>query len=380
MRRFRIGMAAATAGIAAFSFCAQGSAFRTTSVGASVTHATVPAQVAAKKPTRLQKIVRGLVAAHAPGALAFVRTPTGARSAAAGFAQLQPRVPMRAVDRYRIASVTKTFVATIVLQLAGEERLGVDDPVERWLPGVVPNGGAITLRQLLSHTSGLFNYTEGLENALLANPGRAWSPRDLLELAFSHAPLFAPGANWSYSNTNYVLLGLVIEAVTGKKVDQELRERLFEPLALRSTSFPSGISIEEPFAHGYVGLPGGTLFDVTSILSPSWSYAAGQIVSTAADVTTFFSALLKGRLLPAPLLTQMKTGSAVSGVYGLGLQIISTPCGRAFGHDGNFFAWRNVVWSTANGRRVAVVMVNIDTTHVPWSRLEAAAKSALCYG
>jgi D-alanyl-D-alanine carboxypeptidase len=380
MRTFRIRMAAAVAGSAALAICAHAPS---PAAGRAVfANATSPTSVAAKKPTRLQKIVRGLVAAHAPGALAFVRTPTRVRSAAAGAARLQPRVPMRAVDRYRIASVTKTFVATIVLQLAGEGKLGVDDSVERWLPGVVPNGAAITLRHLLSHTSGLFNYTDdqGLENAILADPGREWSPRELLAVAFTHEPLFAPGANWSYSNTNYVLLGLVIEAVTGKKVDQELRERLFEPLALRSTSFPTGLSVEEPFAHGYFGLPGGALIDLTSVLSPSWSYAAGQIVSTAADVTTFFAALLKGRLLPAPLLTQMKTGSAVSAVYGLGLRTISTPCGRAFGHDGDFFAWHNVVWSTAKGRRVAVVMVNIDTAHVPWSRVEAAGISALCYG
>jgi D-alanyl-D-alanine carboxypeptidase len=110
---------------------------------------------------------------------------------------------MRAVDRYRIASVSKTFVATVVLQLAAEGRLQLADPVERWLPGSVPNGTAITIRQLLNHTSGLFDYTndEAAVEAEIANPSRVWTPRDLLSVAFSHPPLFAPGADWSYSNT-----------------------------------------------------------------------------------------------------------------------------------------------------------------------------------
>jgi len=392
MRRSRTGLAAAVAGIAALAFCVHGSAsggastepwnaLRTSSFGAAVTQGTTPTPAAAKKPTRLQRIVRGLVAARAPGALAFMRMPKAVRSAAAGFASLQPRVQMRAADRYRVASVTKTFVATVVLQLAGEGKLSLDDPVERWLPGTVPNGGAITLRELLNHTSGLFDYTNNPDavSAALANPGREWAPRELLAYAFARPPLFAPGANWSYSNTNYVLLGLVIEAVTGKKVEQVLRDRLFEPLRLRSTSFPSGTAVEEPFAHGYLN-QAGTLVDLAPILNPSWAWAAGQIVSTAADLTKFFSALLNGRLLSPALLAQMKSGSVVGGTYGLGLRITFTRCGRAFGHDGDFIGWRNVVWSSANGRRVAVVMVNVDARRLSWARLAAAATSAFCSG
>jgi CubicO group peptidase (beta-lactamase class C family) len=203
----------------------------------------------AAAPTRkadLHKLARGLVAAGAPGAVVFVRTPSGVRSATSGFASLQPRIRMQAGDRYRIASVTKPFVATVVLQLVSEGRLSLEDSVERRLPGLVPNGAAITVRELLNHTSGLFNYTddEVWLNAILLDPGRHWSPRELVRVAVSHPPYFAPGTNWAYSNTNYVLLGLIIEAVTGRKLDQELSERLFGPLALRSTSFPTAIAIE----------------------------------------------------------------------------------------------------------------------------------------
>jgi D-alanyl-D-alanine carboxypeptidase len=338
--------------------------------------------------TRLHRIVRGLVAAGAPGALAVVRTPTGIRRAAAGFAQLQPRVRMHATDRFRIASVTKMFVATVLLQLEAEGRLDIDHPVERWLPGLVPNGSAITLRELLNHTSGLSDFTddEAFTNALIADPERQWSPRDLLSVAFSHPAPFPPGAGWSYSNTNYVLLGLVIEAATGATLEQELQARIFSPLALGSTSFPAGTAIEGQFAHGYLGphpglpIPRGTLLDISSILNPSYAWAAGNMVSSAPDVASFLAALLQGRLLPAAQLAEMKTGSAANGDYGLGLKMTYTACGRAIGHEGDFPGYRNAVWATPNGRRVAVAMVNIDTTRVSWSRLETAAQTALCAG
>jgi D-alanyl-D-alanine carboxypeptidase len=341
---------------------------------------TVPA-AAAKKPTRVQKIARSLVREGAPGAIVFVRTPKGVHSAVAGVAQLQPRVPMRVADHYRIASLTKTFVAAVVLQLAAEGKLGLDDSIERWLPGVVPNGVQITLRQLLSHTSGLFNYTDDLtwQNAELANPGQVWSPSDLLAVAFSHDAVFRPGTNYAYSNTGYVLLGLVIEKITGAPIGDVLRTRIFEPLGLHQTSFPTGIEMPEPLVHGYVGFLGPTLVDITALMHPSWGYAAGQIVSTAADVTTFFSALMKGRVVPAPLLKQMKTGSDSSATYGLGLMLRFVPCGRAFGHNGDFVGWRNVVLANASGNRVAVVILNVDT-RVSFATLVSVSETALCSG
>jgi D-alanyl-D-alanine carboxypeptidase len=342
---------------------------------------TAPA-AAAKKPTPVQKIARGLVTAHAPGAIVFVRTPKGVHSAVAGVAQMQPRVPMRVGDRFRIASVTKTFVATVVLQLASEGKLGLDDSIEHWLPGVVPNGAPITLRHLLNHTSGLFNYVDDTawQTTEIANPGRAWLPTELLPYSFSHGLLFTPGTNYAYSNTGYVLLGLVIEKVTGEPLGQVLRERIIDRLGLHATTFPTDAAVPEPFVHGYASIAGSPLLDITSLLHPSFLYAAGQIISSAADLTTFFGALLKGRLLPASFLTQMKTGSSASGAYGLGMGLSFSPCGRVFGHEGDFVGWRTEVWSNAKGTRIAVALVNIDTTHVSWEALENASFRALCTG
>src|SRR5438034_10486656 len=166
------------------------------------------APAATPKRPNLGALARTLVKSGAPGAIVYVRTPTGARAGVAGFADRAARVSMRAADRYRIASITKAFVSVVVLQLEAEGKVDVDDPVERYLPGVVPNGSAITLRELMNHTSGLFNYTDdtAFVNDPITNFALTWAPSGLLAIAFAHPPNFAPGTNWSYSNTNYIVL------------------------------------------------------------------------------------------------------------------------------------------------------------------------------
>lgn len=342
------------------------------------------ASAPAAKPKRanLGQLARTLVKSGAPGALVYVRTPTAARAGVAGWADRDAHVSMRGADRYRIASVTKAFVSVVILQLEAEGTLDIDDSVEKYVPGLVPNGGAITLRELMNHTSGLFDYTEDQSffNAALSNPSRSWTPRELLAYAFAHPANFAPGTNYRYSNTNYILLGLVSEVVTGKPLGQSLQERIFTRLGLSSTSFPLTIELTPDFVHGYVRLVPGPLTDATPVLNPSWAWAAGGIVSNARDVTTFYRGLLTGKLLPAVQLDEMETPSQNAGTYGLGIDSAFTTCGRAVGHPGDFTAWRNLVLSTANGRRQAVVMVNVDETYVSWARIEAFAERALCRG
>ena len=351
-------------------------------VAAALAALTLVAPASAAKPISLAKLARSLVKDGSPCAIVYVRTPTAARAGTAGFADRAAHISMRAADRYRIASLTKAFVSVVVLQLEAEGKLDIDDPVERWLPGLVPNGGAITLRELLNHTSGLFDYTEdeGFGDALLAAPGYTWTPRELLAYAFAHPAWAAPGAQFHYSNTNYILLGLVAEAVGGKPLAQQLQERIFMPLELTSTSLPITIDVDAAFVHGYLTLEGSPLIDVTALLSPSYAWAAGGIVSNARDITTFYRALLGGRLLPAAQLTEMKTPVPATHTYGLGIDTTFTNCGRAFGHRGDFAAWRNEVLATPNGRREAVVMVNVDQQHVDWNTVDAAVQAAFCRG
>jgi D-alanyl-D-alanine carboxypeptidase len=350
--------------------------------------ARTPEHVAARTP--LRQIATQLVRDGAPGAVVVVRTPTGTRRAARGLGQRDPRVAMRAADRFRVGSVTKTFVATVVLQLVAEGKLGLDDPVDRRLPGLLPGGGSITIRELLNHTSGLFDYTEdeAWAGQAIAQPDRRWSPRELVAVAAGHALLFAPGTSWRYSNTNYVVLGLVVEAVTGSTLGNELRRRIFEPLDLTATSFPTETAIDGAHAHGYVGsgtlpwLP--NLIDATTLVSPTFSWAAGALVSNADDVTRFYAALLGGRLVRADLLAAMRSASpATLGTpwnYGLGLMQFQTACGLAVGHLGDTPGYRTAVYAKADGRRVAVAMVNIDATRVSWDEIRSAAASALCRG
>jgi len=339
----------------------------------------------------LAHVATSLVGAGAPGAVVVARTPGGVRRAVAGVARIRPRLGLRATDRYRVASVTKPFVAAVVLQLEAQGTLRLDDRVERWVHGLLPNGRAITLRMLLGHTSGLFDYDDdtGWVRARIADPSRTWSPRQLVAIAARHRPVFAPGTDWSYSNTNYVVLGLVIEAATGNTLGRELEARLFGPLELRATSYPAGTRMPAHAAHGYLGaapglrIPPGRLVDVTTRVSPS-AWGAGQIVSTADDLTRFFAALLGGRVLPADQLREMKTeveGTgpvAFTAPYGLGLDIRHMPCGTAYGHEGDMPGYRNAAWASSDGRRAAAVMVNVGSARVTWDAIRRAASAAFC--
>lgn len=332
----------------------------------------------------LQHVARQLVRDGAPGAIVVVRSASGVRRAEAGLARRRPRMAMAATDRFRVASITKTFVATVVLQLVAEGKLGLDDSVERWLPGLVPNGRAITIRELLDHTSGLYDYFDDSDfgRAVVAHPGRVWRPRQLVAIATSHPRLFPPGGGWSYSNTNYIVLGLAVEAATKGTVRRQLRRRLFRPLGLGATSFPSGPHIDGPHADGYVGfatVPSFRSLVDTSIVSPSLGWAAGGVVSSGDDVTSFYAALLGGRLLPPSLLAAMK--KPVPGYhYGLGLLQVDTRCGPAYGHEGDALGYRTVVYARPDGSRVALVMINVDRTIVAPSELEAKAEVAFCRG
>lgn len=353
---------------------------------------------AAPAPPGLQGIAQQLVRAGAPGAIVVVRTPTSVRRAAVGLARIQPPLPIRVTDRYRVASVTKTFVATVVLQLAAEGKPRLSDSVQRWLPGLVPQGQRITVRELLDHTSGLFDYEadKGYFKARVARPGRVWSPRQLIGIAVAHKPLFPPGRDWSYSSTNYVLLGLVVEAVTGRSLDSRLGDRIFRPLALRSTSYPRMTALRGRVVHGYLGshpglpIPAGRLLDTTSLVAPN-GWGAGQIVSDADDLARFYAALLGGRLLPRAQLSAMKTtvrgvhtGLGVpvvfSAPYGLGLEIDRLGCGVAYGHSGDIAGYRNIVWANADGSRVAALMVNVDAPRLSWKTIRAFAARVFCSG
>jgi D-alanyl-D-alanine carboxypeptidase len=337
--------------------------------------APVPAGAGTAHRPDLHAALEGLVAKGVPGAALLVRDGDRTTRLAAGVADLVTGRPMRPDLRFRAGSVTKTFVATVVLQLEAEGLLSLDDSVEHWLPGLVPHGGRISIRQLLSHTSGLFDYLEDprvFEPYLAGQLDYRWRPRQLVRLGTSHPPLFPPGAGWSYSNTGYILLGLIVEAATGHDVGAELERRIIRPLHLGSTSFETGAALRGAHAQGYTAALGAGLTDIT-FLSQSFTWTAGALASTVDDLGVFLGALLGGRLLPPTQLAEMEDtvplGLPGEG-YGLGLwrtaRFILPPVGelscgeRVWGHDGDTAGYRSFAFASRDGHDQVVLLLDAD--------------------
>jgi D-alanyl-D-alanine carboxypeptidase len=334
--------------------------------------------LAATDPTeptaKLQRVLDQVVAAGAPGAIVLVRDGDRTIRLSSGNGSLAPKTPMRVADRSRIGGVTKSFTATVVLQLVGEKKLALSDTVERWLPGVISNGNAISIRQLLNHTSGIYSLEKDprvLAPYYKGDLTQIFDARKGVKIAAEHGPLFAPGSKLSYSNTNYFLLGMIVKAATGNSIGAELGSRIFEPLGLRHTTYPTSSRIPGSYTHGY--LAGKKPVDVTPF-SPTLFGPAGAIVSNADDVARFYRALLRGRLLGPDLLKSMQTIDSVAtggvldagirgGGWGLGLLRENFPCGTAWGHDAENPGYMTAAWNSKDGNRQVVVVVNSSFSH-----------------
>jgi D-alanyl-D-alanine carboxypeptidase len=234
--------------------------------------------------------------------------------------------------------VTKTFTATIILQLAAEGKLRLDDTLSRYLPGVVPGGQHITIRELLGHRSGLANYTDYPEWLAQADRATSTRPIDVLRFAVSQPPTLRPDSGYQYSNTDYIALGLIIERITRQSFAQQLEQRVIVPLGLRNTQLATTRTPVDLRDQG---------------VNPNLPWAAGGIVSNAPDLARFFSALLSGHILARRSLAQMEQ----TGTPGDGLGILSTrlPCGLVWGHGGGILDYGTLVDASQDGSRVAVI-------------------------
>lgn len=314
--------------------------------------ALAPGASSAPSASPADELVPQLVArGGAPGAALLAQAEDGSRYAQAGQG-------MARTDHFRAGSITKTFVATVVLQLAEEGRLSLSDTVEEHLPGLVRGAGndgrALTLRSLLAHTSGLYDFTVQTRGTVPVTPFQA------LRIALTHPP--AAKGRFAYSNTNYVLLGLVVERVTGRSYAAEAERRILAPLGLTGTSFP-GSESSLPSPHGRAYSSGGA--DVTE-LDPRVAGAAGELVTTLADLNRFYGALLGGELLSPRMLREMLDTRAARGSYGLGLYPEKLPCGTTvWGHNGRILGSYVRTAATADGRRVLTFRLNTDTMDDP---------------
>jgi D-alanyl-D-alanine carboxypeptidase len=297
-----------------------------TSVSPTTTTATSAAKPTALKtidPQAFQAVVETAAERlKVPGAMVLVRTPHGDFSAAYGTTELGAQTPPTPDTHFRIASNTKTMTAALIVLLAQDGKLKFSDPVSNYVPDV-PNGENITVAQLLKMRSGLYGYTAdpALAAVMDADPGKVWTPQEILAIAFRHPPQFAPDASYEYSNTNYALLGLIAEKVGGRPLAQQFADRLFGPVGLTQTSLPAAddTSIPAPYSHGY--MYGGSFYALADDPYPadmqaaaqagtmqpidytnqnsSYATAAGGAISTADDLATWMKALVSGKVFNA---------------------------------------------------------------------------------
>jgi D-alanyl-D-alanine carboxypeptidase len=310
---------------------------------------TTPTTLALERPG-LKRMLCTLAHEQHVGAVALAQSDQGVWRGACGFRE--GKRPAEPDDRFGIASTTKTFVATVVLQLVGEGRLSLEDKVEHWLPGRIRGGREIAVRQLLNHTSGL---SPGFPSAL---PPRSAQP-----------PLLSrPGTTYEYSNTNYVALGLVVEKVTGHQLAQVVRDRLLRPLNLTDTSY--GTAAPPARTDPPPAWLGGSVESMGRVSGD------GGIVSSAADLARFFRALVGGDLLGKHLLSEMMRSVDTGTEFraGLGLFRIELPCGLAWGHGGDSSTYSNQVLAAPDASHVVVVAQN----EPDWAGPRATAEEMYC--
>jgi D-alanyl-D-alanine carboxypeptidase len=318
---------------------------------------------------KMQTIVdEEMAAASVQGMVVGVWIPgQGTWVSATGMGDTASSTPMNVDDKVRIASITKTFTATVVLQLIEEGELTLDALLSTYVPDV-PRAAEITIRHLLQHTSGLFTYTrdETFNAALFATPTKSWTPRELLDFAIAHPADNAPGEAYSYSNTNYVLLGMIVEQITGNKVEDEVQARIFDMLGMTSSSFPKTgeTAMASPYSHGYWPLQEGGYQDF-AVLEPSTHWTSGAIVSNVTDMKAWVEALVTGSLLSADIqaarLTWLDTGEDHT-QYGYGI----LKYGDFIGHDGTLPGYDTAMYYLPSHRATFVVAANTcGAVHAP---------------
>ncbi|MFI7423726.1 serine hydrolase domain-containing protein [Nonomuraea sp. NPDC049684] len=365
---------------------------------AAVTVSASPA--AADDHAGLQRVLDQAVADGMPGAMADVRDGRRSWFGTAGVADTETGRKRSRQDYFRAGSTTKTFVAVVVLKLAAEGRLSLDDTVDKWLPGVVKgnghDGSKITIRQLLNQTSGIFPYTSDADlatkqwsTAFLKVRFNSYRPEDLVKTAMGNPPSFEPGKGWGYSNTNFILAGMIIEKVTGRSYADEINRRIIRPLGLRKTYLPGEVTkLRKPHARHYVKFLVGedttTPYDLTD-MNPSWAGAAGSIVSTMSDLHTFYRAVLSGRVLPPAQQKEMFTTVSTKGVhwidntaYGLGVFSQKLSCGATvWGNGGRIHGSWTYAMGTRDGKHMVVTNINGDWDN-PISILTKEMEAEMC--
>jgi D-alanyl-D-alanine carboxypeptidase len=307
-----------------------------------------------------------------PGVIAIVQRGSHREVHSFGVRNLRGDLPMRAKDHMRIASAAKAFSGAVALSLVSKGVLSLNDTIGELLPDLPEAWHAVRLRQLLNHSSGIpdFSLDEGFRDALIASPQNAPPPEELLSFVYDEDLLFNPGLRYHYSNSDNIVVGLMIEAATNRSYESQLQKRVFGPLGLTETTLPVGANLTKPFIHGY-DLSESPPEDVSEIIAAGWSWASGGIVSTPGDLNRFIRGYVGGRLFGSE--TRSKQRQVIEGggseppgpgknAAGLALFRYRTRCGTVWGHTGNTPGYTQFAAASADGRRSVTVSVNAQFT------------------
>ncbi|MEU3481922.1 serine hydrolase domain-containing protein [Streptomyces sp. NPDC033753] len=362
-------------------------AFAAPAAGAA-TATTAPAPAPAPDMEGVTAALNAAMANGAPGAMARFSGPDGVRSRTVG---VRDRVSGAAMDvqaRFRIGSVSKTFSTVVLLQLVQEGKLTLDAPVNEYLPGLLPDD-RITVRNLLTHRSGLADYTDDMFNNTVpgfeAVRNRVFSYQELVDLSLALPRTTEPGVAYKYSNTNFVVVGMLIEKATGRPVADAYERRIFKPLKLTKTSYVHpDTRIKGLHVRGYLhpDEAGAPLVDSTE-QTVSWAQSAGAVISSPGDLNTFTSALMRGRLLSPAMLETMTTVTPTDTTntrfYGLGLRRYDLSCGtQIFGHTGTVQGFYTYAFSTRDGRRSLSAVANTSNHGSANTALGGTLEAAFC--
>ncbi|MFD0106444.1 serine hydrolase domain-containing protein [Streptomyces sp. NPDC127164] len=377
-----------TAGAALIAALAGGVASSPVAYGAPASPAAARAAAPSPDMAGVAAALNAAVAEGAPGAMARFTGPEGVRARTAGVRDRASGAAMDARARFRVGSVSKTFTAVVVLQLVDEGRLALDAPVDRYLPGLLPDD-RITVRHLLTHRSGLADYTDRMFHETV--PGfegvrnRVFSQRELVDLSLAEPRTTEPGAAYKYSNTNFVVAGMLVEEVTGRPVARAFQQRIIGPLGLRDTSYVhpdtriAGLRVRGYLHPDEAGAP---LVDSTE-QTVSWAQSGGAVISAPADLTAFMTALMRGRLLSPRMLDAMTTVAPTDATntrfYGLGLRRYDLTCGtRVYGHTGTVQGYYTYAFATRDGRRGLSAMANTSNRGQANTALGGTLEAAFC--
>lgn len=360
--------------------------------GVTALLAAAPAAAAPSTAADVQRGLERLVAAPGgpPGAIATLYRGGKLTVLRAGRANVARAGAPRATDHMRIASVAKAFSGAVALNLARAGKLGLDDTIGQRLAGMPAAWSAVTVRQMLNHTSGLPDYTQskGFAEQAEKRPRAYVSPQTIVGWVAGDPLEFPPGSKYEYSNTDNIVVGLIVEAVTGGSYAQALQRIVFGPAGLSQTSLPTNVALPSPFIHGYLTAPGEKPEDVSTVLSPSGAWASGGIVSTPRDLNAFIRADLGLKFFDrAQQREQMRfvPGGESSppgpgrNSAGLALFRYQTKCGTVYGHTGNFPGYVQWAAASADGRRAVTTSLNIPAPKGKLlSQLRGVQATAVC--